>query len=1374
MIGKLLPRALNKDTDARLLKSYEMTDAVNVQISTDEDGDKGVLKNIKSTVSATNTDSYSIEDGVDTAVVVGSVEDHEKGFVYFFVWNEQATQHAIVKYDVSANEYSIVVKGSLNFPKYGYVDATLLNDPVYRDNSFIFFTDNVNEPRKVNVNRLPEGYDYTQDITGYPEYIHACIKTEVENISFNLTSDFEFMAVNHLSKSEGFYFAFRLIHKDGFYSPVSSYSKVVLPVASIEDNDVINDYLNCVVITLPNVINNEVEKVQILLREGNAGNLLLIGEFDATADAIEVSNGISRTIWDASARRYRFYNDGNYSVIPDQDVLKIDEGVPQKASAVTLSGDRIMYGDYVDGFDKVNASAVMTVERLDRSDLTYDIPITSHQSSTTTLGLTSAVYMDFSSLPSTIVSGSKVSLFFAITAFPTVAGGAYIVDHEPIHITASGGLNAANSISVSDNDVSVGNSASSDSIQVDINNQEIWFFLSFELTQNKTKTALINDITAAISGSSIPTGVTNLYSTTTYDIVSAATAEYSETGGSGTGSFDIDSAKFSFGFNEFPTGNSADEGRLYLTLKDITDISISDNSVTYDENDFLDASNPVYLYRSGTTDLRAISVVKDSSSLFSNGYYNTFKNNNSHKFGIVYYDGRGRRSAVNKLGSCYVPDFGSLEGDGVSHINIELTSSPPAWAEKYQIVYGGNATVDDFIQFTIPSVFYTDDSYTPDSLTTNEDLLYIPLTYLQNTNVSFAEISNAKASDGSTVLYKYKEGDILRVIQYDDNSGAPYYPSNYEFEVVGVETFTLDESPIQLSSTAPQSLGTGEFLVVKNNDNLDTSNIPFNRNMLVEVYSPKKATIGEGLYFETGYIGTIANNAHFPTSQTVRHGDCFFRKVKMSVNTDDYTIPYSLNDEEEFSYVLKTKEIYIETKSFADAYKSNTPNRGRAAFYIDTAKQTRQKSSITFSERHILANGRNYLTSFNKHQNNKYDLPPKYGAINRLIDQSEFITCLQERKVSRVPIDRSIISNATGDQQLIISTEPLGTANFYRGDYGSANDPSSVINVNGNVYFVDKRVGKVLKLSSEGLSVPSDLNMSSYFEDKLLPINDVAEYWMTAGYDPMNEEVLFTYSSSAGGTFTIAFSDGQSYWKSRYTFYPTKYAHMNGRLISAKNTLSFGENLIHLHEEGNTYGVFHDLAFSGSSLSMVMNYNPSLSKVMQAVSIEGTQKWGTEIYNYKNDGTLLTTGEFDDFVEKENTWWTGIPRSKSDGYKISIGEVASVDEVNVTFTTPVTNIAIPNGLVYIDGNSNAINAAPSSGISIVDRFTLAINGANAVSQGDVLYVVPNSTQNGDPIRGQYCHVDLSYSGDSDPIELYAVNIDFVSSRLDASLGTQAE
>jgi hypothetical protein len=44
-IDKLLPRSLNKDDDERLVTRVEMTDAQNVRVSIDADGEALVLKN---------------------------------------------------------------------------------------------------------------------------------------------------------------------------------------------------------------------------------------------------------------------------------------------------------------------------------------------------------------------------------------------------------------------------------------------------------------------------------------------------------------------------------------------------------------------------------------------------------------------------------------------------------------------------------------------------------------------------------------------------------------------------------------------------------------------------------------------------------------------------------------------------------------------------------------------------------------------------------------------------------------------------------------------------------------------------------------------------------------------------------------------------------------------------------------------------------------------------------------------------------------------------------------------------------------------------------------------------------------------------------
>ena len=46
-IEKLVPQYLNKDEDERLVKPFEMTDALNIRVSHEDDGDQGIIKNVE-------------------------------------------------------------------------------------------------------------------------------------------------------------------------------------------------------------------------------------------------------------------------------------------------------------------------------------------------------------------------------------------------------------------------------------------------------------------------------------------------------------------------------------------------------------------------------------------------------------------------------------------------------------------------------------------------------------------------------------------------------------------------------------------------------------------------------------------------------------------------------------------------------------------------------------------------------------------------------------------------------------------------------------------------------------------------------------------------------------------------------------------------------------------------------------------------------------------------------------------------------------------------------------------------------------------------------------------------------------------------------
>jgi len=89
-VHKITPNYLNKDDDERLVKSVEMTDAVNIRVSSDADGDAFVIKNAYGNTAV----SLGTSLPAGTNKVIGSISDEQLGFIFYFVWNSN-NEHSL-------------------------------------------------------------------------------------------------------------------------------------------------------------------------------------------------------------------------------------------------------------------------------------------------------------------------------------------------------------------------------------------------------------------------------------------------------------------------------------------------------------------------------------------------------------------------------------------------------------------------------------------------------------------------------------------------------------------------------------------------------------------------------------------------------------------------------------------------------------------------------------------------------------------------------------------------------------------------------------------------------------------------------------------------------------------------------------------------------------------------------------------------------------------------------------------------------------------------------------------------------------------------------------------------------------------------------
>ena len=111
-------------------------------------------------------------------------------------------------------------------------------------------------------------------------------------------------------------------------------------------------------------------------------------------------------------------------------------------------------------------------------------------------------------------------------------------------------------------------------------------------------------------------------------------------------------------------------------------------------------------------------------------------------------------------------DRGRGNDTGRVEVQIQWNHAPPEWATDYQIVYAGNTTVTDFIQYTVGTAFL-DLHEQPDGEGEEDGIIYVSLAHLQGANgISYTDAYGAVNELGTDDMYTFKAGDKLRVISY--------------------------------------------------------------------------------------------------------------------------------------------------------------------------------------------------------------------------------------------------------------------------------------------------------------------------------------------------------------------------------------------------------------------------------------------------------------------------------------------------------------------------------------------------------------------------------------------------------------------------------
>jgi hypothetical protein len=285
MIDKLVPRYLNKDDDARLVKSVEMTDALNVRLSADTDGDEGVIKNAfgNSAVSfrtGNNWQGLPHALPAGTNKVVGSVSDLKNGVIIYFVYNSN-DDHSIYRYTTSQDDVELVYRDSvLTFQADSFVKGDIINN-LYNE-VLLYFTDGISAPKKLNVSRAIIG-GYSDVITNGTdeqklEFITLAKKPPLDPPTYEFFTDVTYDD-NNIYESN-FQFAYQYVYLDGEYSAISKYTDLAVAPNQYLDGFIEDDQRNeyNAIRVFVETSTADVKTIRVLGRRGNAGPWFIVDE----------------------------------------------------------------------------------------------------------------------------------------------------------------------------------------------------------------------------------------------------------------------------------------------------------------------------------------------------------------------------------------------------------------------------------------------------------------------------------------------------------------------------------------------------------------------------------------------------------------------------------------------------------------------------------------------------------------------------------------------------------------------------------------------------------------------------------------------------------------------------------------------------------------------------------------------------------------------------------------------------------------------------------------------------------------------------------------------------------------------------------------
>ena len=1165
---------MNKVVDERLIPNGEYIDALNIRMGSTENSEIGVIENTKGNLPLTQL-QYNGTPLSSSAKCIGALEDGTNETIYWFVHDPNFAPSPTGKLDLicSYNTKTNILTYHIISVNDGDGENTTLNfndkyliTGVNIIENLLFFTDDYNPPRRINVkknynNPIIVSSVLTDDFSADSILVIKRPPTEAPSIQpFDTSGQENFLDDKFIC------FAYRYRYEDGEYSATSQWSEPAFFPKQFEFstesflNEGMTNTFNAVKVSY-NSGDSLVVGIDLLFKEANNSIIKVIEKLDKSTLGLA----------DNTVYTYDFVNSKIFTILPESEILRSYDSVPLLAKSQTIMGNRLMYGNYVEGYDMIDEFGEPVNFEYSVDLVSEEIGITEIATSTDdgiyTINGTqdipgSVLYVDLSGV--SLTEGSVINIDFTLS-HESFSGD----EPEPTETTDNVQLTFNYYLQNSYN--SVYELATSDEFQLAIGTAS-----NIETVANSCNG---NTLTDALN-CAIPTNLDALIKT-----ASGISAEGQ-------------------GINIITSPSSSLIGLQFNAMKFVDDIDTP--------------TQTVYEYYQVTFSDASFQDLSDSKSLHSNRDY---------EIGIVYMDDFGRSSTamVSPDNTVHVPCGYSAYKNSIQ-VTIPATQRPPYWATKYKFVAKSDKGLYDTIY---TNLFFEDpdtnevwfflegenarkvevgdryivkadtsgplqncayatvlakESQAEDFITPIEDVKVPAGVYMKINPNSFSVVSDPDAvfAPGSKTATAAKGGNYAK-LNYPMNKyrGAGFDPLNptWEYEDLSVPAgslirfdlnfhrlgtgsaceergYLLEKDLVSLSSydnleewfngeNIAGILDTGfsrdgvtslEYIPtngILNTYSFDICYLQFYRNpttnQLTLQMTTGKSCTGINYPIRRSYRVTAdielfraLNTIIFETEAQDSLPDVFFENNLSLPIINGNHVGNIQNQEVGLGIPAIVDTEFFNCFSFGNGAESCKIRDSITGDYFELGNRVTSTSAqdyrrvdrfadITYSGIYNTESNVNKLNEFNSGLLNYKNLEVSFGAIEILYARETDILVLQEDKISYVLAGKNLLSDAAAGGAITSVPEVLGTQIARMEEYGISKNPESFASWGYDKYFTDAKRGAVIQLrgsaySNEQLKVVSELGMRTWFRDLF---NESFGTQKIGGYDPyMNEYVL--------------------------------------------------------------------------------------------------------------------------------------------------------------------------------------------------------------------------------------------------------------------------